>query len=241
MGAGGARDEAMEPVDGGLDAGRPGGLAPGRRGDARTCATRLPAHLTWDGVAGTAPTGPTTSQLGRGHRRPGCRGRRLHHHRLTTSPSTGCVHGGRGAARRQRELEVKNGASLLVNGTGSVWGPNTNVAINNAGSLGGTGTIRVQGGIFFASPNTGSVLTSGPAATATWSSRATHSWSTTASGSRRLPARRRGRRQPEPRRRTRGCRPSPAPPRRSAPGPRSSSPATAATTGARPTGQPLSR
>ena len=42
-----------------------------------------------------------------------------------------------------------------------MWGPNTNVAINNAGSLGGTGTIRVQGGIFFASPNTGSVLTSG--------------------------------------------------------------------------------
>jgi hypothetical protein len=60
------------------------------------------------------------------------------------------------------ELEVKDGASLLVdNGTDSVWGPGTNVAINNGGSLGGTGTIRVQGGIFFASPNTGSVLTSG--------------------------------------------------------------------------------
>ena len=42
-----------------------------------------------------------------------------------------------------------------------MWGPGTNVAINNGGSLGGTGTIRVQGGIFFASPNTGSVLTSG--------------------------------------------------------------------------------
>ena len=60
------------------------------------------------------------------------------------------------------ELEVKNGASLLVDGSAeSVWGPDTNVAINNGGSLGGTGTIRVQGGIFFASPNTGSVLTSG--------------------------------------------------------------------------------
>jgi hypothetical protein len=59
------------------------------------------------------------------------------------------------------ELEVKDGASLLVSGTGSVWGPSTNVAINNGGSLGGTGTIRVQGGIFFASPNTSSVLTSG--------------------------------------------------------------------------------
>ena len=62
------------------------------------------------------------------------------------------------------ELEIRDGASLLVDGGAeSVWGPSTNVAINNGGELGGTGTIRVQGFAWFASPGNGSVLTSGAA------------------------------------------------------------------------------
>ncbi len=60
------------------------------------------------------------------------------------------------------EVSIQNGGSLFIDVGESVWGPNTNVAINQNGELGGAGTIRVQGGIFFASPNTGSVLTSGP-------------------------------------------------------------------------------
>ena len=60
------------------------------------------------------------------------------------------------------EVSIQNGGSLFIDVGESVWGPNTNVAINQNGELGGAGTIRVQGRLFFASPNTGSVLTSGP-------------------------------------------------------------------------------
>jgi len=72
-------------------------------------------------------------------------------------------HGAEVQLTSNAEISVQNGASLFIDGgTESVWGPGTNVAINNTGELGGAGIIRVQGGVWFDSPNTGSVLTSGP-------------------------------------------------------------------------------
>ncbi len=109
------------------------------------------------------------------------------------------------------ELEVKDGASLLVDGSAeSVWGPGTNVAINNGGSLGGTGTIRVQGGISFASPNTGSVLTSGAGGNGHMVVEGHALVVANGLGVEGGYQRRRGgRRQPAASRRTRGWRPSP--------------------------------
>jgi hypothetical protein len=56
-------------------------------------------------------------------------------------------------------LEVTPAAGLLVDGSAeSVWGPGTTVAVDR-GQLGGTGNIRVQGGVSFASPGSDSALT----------------------------------------------------------------------------------
>ena len=58
--------------------------------------------------------------------------------------------GRRGAPRRQRPARGQ-GRRFALSSTArrsSVWGPGISVAINNGGSLGGTGTIRVQGGIY---------------------------------------------------------------------------------------------
>ena len=64
------------------------------------------------------------------------------------------------------EVEVRDGSGIIAEAgehvdPESVWGPDTNVFINNNGVLGGSGTIRVQGGLWASSPATGSVLESG--------------------------------------------------------------------------------
>ena len=151
----------MEPVDGGLDAGRPGGLAPGRRvaSPAPAGAAACDHHLGRRAATGRNWTDNTNwvGDIGV----PGawdvvC----------ITTPDHVAIDGLQATVAEVQlggsaELEVKNGAVAPRRRHRLGVGPNTNVAINNAGSLGGTGTIRVQGGIFFASPNTGSVLTSG--------------------------------------------------------------------------------
>jgi hypothetical protein len=53
------------------------------------------------------------------------------------------------------ELEVKQGAGLFVDGGAeSLWASGTNMAVNT-GQLGGQGTLRVQGNIYFADPGAG--------------------------------------------------------------------------------------
>ncbi len=80
-------------------------------------------------------------------------------HLVLDDQGTTLVHAGQLYLDGTSEVEVTAGASLFVDdGVQSVWGPGTNVAINNNGQLGGAGTIRVQGGVWFASPGTGSVL-----------------------------------------------------------------------------------
>lgn len=62
----------------------------------------------------------------------------------------------------QTALNVHGGA-LFINGVdGSTWGPGTNAAVNT-GQLGGTGTLTVQGALFFADPlSSGTSLSSVP-------------------------------------------------------------------------------
>ena len=62
------------------------------------------------------------------------------------------------------ELEVRAGAGLFVDTSESVLAAGTNSAINT-GQMGGLGTLRVQGSLFFADPlHTGTSLSSGTAA-----------------------------------------------------------------------------